>query len=60
MNVVSAFANILSISIGANWLILAVLLLRFLLKKAPRRVICILWAMVAVRLLLPVSFDFVL
>ena len=54
---VSAFANILSISIGANWLILAVLLLRFLLKKAPRRVICILWAMVAVRLLLPVSLE---
>ena len=54
---VSAFANILSISIGANWLILAVLLLRFLLKKAPRRVICILWAMVAMRLLLPVSLE---
>ena len=54
---VSAFANILSISIAANWLILAVLLLRFLLKKAPRRVICILWAMVAVRLLLPVSLE---
>lgn len=54
---VSAFANILSISIGANWLIFAVLLLRFLLKKAPRRVICILWAMVAVRLLLPVSLE---
>lgn len=54
---VSAFANILSISIAANWLILAVLLLRFLLKKAPRRVICILWAMVAMRLLLPVSLE---
>lgn len=54
---VSAFVNILSISIGANWLILAVLLLRFLLKKAPRRVICILWAMVAVRVLLPVSLE---
>lgn len=54
---VSAFANIVGISIGANWLILDVLLLRFLLKKAPRRVICILWAMVAVRLLLPVSLE---
>lgn len=54
---VSAFAKILSISIAANWMILAVLVLRFLLKKAPRRVICILWAMVAVRLLLPVSLE---
>ena len=54
---VSAFAKILSTSIVANWLILAVLLLRLLLKKAPRRVICILWAIVAVRLLLPVSLE---
>ena len=54
---ISAFAKILSISIAANWMILAVLVLRFLLKKAPRRVICILWAMVAVRLLLPVSLE---
>lgn len=54
---VSAFAKILSISIAANWMILAVLVLRFLLKKAPRRVICILWAMVAVRMLLPVSLE---
>ena len=54
---ISAFAKILSISIAANWMILAVLVLRFLLKKAPRRVICILWAMVAVRVLLPVSLE---
>ena len=54
---VSAFAKILSISIAANWMILAVLVLRFLLKKAPRRAICILWALVAVRLLLPVSLE---
>lgn len=54
---VSAFANIVGISIEANWLILAVLLLRFLLKKAPRRVICILWAIVAVRMFLPVSLE---
>ena len=54
---ISAFAKILSISIAANWMILAVLVLRFLLKKAPRRVICILWAMVALRLLLPVSLE---
>lgn len=54
---ISAFAKILSISIAANWMILAVLVLRFLLKKAPRRVICILWAIVAVRMFLPVSLE---
>lgn len=53
----SAFAKILSISIAANWMILAVLVLRFLLKKAPRRAICILWAIVAVRMFLPVSLE---
>lgn len=54
---ISAFAKILSISIAANWMILAVLVLRFLLKKAPRRAICILWAIVAVRMFLPVSLE---
>lgn len=54
---ISAFAKILSISIAANWMILAVLVLRFLLKKAPRRAICILWGIVAVRMFLPVSLE---
>ena len=30
------FLNILNMSIAASWLILAVVLLRFLLKKAPK------------------------
>lgn len=51
------FRAIVKTSIWANWLILAVILLRFLLKRAPKRVICILWAVVAVRLLLPFSIE---
>ena len=43
----AVFAKFVSISIVANWLILAVILLRVLLKKAPRWIICILWALVA-------------
>ena len=38
----AVFAKLVSISILANWLILAVILLRALLKKAPRRISCIL------------------
>ena len=38
------FANLVRISMMANWLILAVMLLRFLLKKAPRWITCVLWA----------------
>ena len=41
----------------ANWLIVAVIVLRLLLKKVPRRVICVLWALVALRLMLPVSVE---
>ena len=51
------FVAIVKNSIWANWLILAVILLRLLFKKAPKRVICILWAVVAVRLLLPFSIE---
>ena len=51
------FAGLVKTAIGANWLILAAIFLRFLLKKAPRRVICLLWAIVALRLVLPVSIE---
>ena len=40
MNMEAVFAKLVSISIVANWLILAVILLRVLLKKAPRRITC--------------------
>lgn len=53
----AVFAKLVSISIVANWLILAVILLRVLLKKAPRWITCILWALVAVRLVFPFSIE---
>ena len=51
------FAGLVKTAIWANWLILAAIFLRFLLKKAPRRVTCLLWAIVALRLVLPVSIE---
>lgn len=51
------FLKIVNMSIMASWLILAVILIRLLLKKAPRWITCALWALVAVRLLLPFSFE---
>ncbi|MBO7402655.1 MAG: peptidase M56, partial [Lachnospiraceae bacterium] len=51
------FLKILNMTITASWLILAVILVRLLLKKAPKWVICLLWALVAVRLVCPVSFE---
>lgn len=49
----AVFTKLLHMSLSASWLILAVLLLRPLLKKAPRWVFCLLWAMVALRLICP-------
>ena len=51
------FIKILNLSINASWLILAIILLRPLLKKAPKWITCGLWAIVAVRLLFPFSIE---
>ena len=52
----TVFLRLFNMSVTASWLILAVVLARQLLKKAPRWISCLLWGLVAVRLLLPVSF----
>lgn len=52
-----AFLNVLNMSIAASWLILAVLLLRFVLKRAPRWIAVLLWGIVAWRLAIPFSFE---
>lgn len=47
------FLEVLNRSITVSWLILAVVLLRLFLKKAPKWISCVLWALVAIRLLAP-------
>lgn len=51
------FLKIINMSITASWLILAVLILRLVLKKAPKWVNVLLWGIVAVRLICPFSFE---
>lgn len=51
------FIKLLNMSIVAGWLVIAVLLLRVFLKKAPRWIFCVLWAFVALRLLIPFSVQ---
>lgn len=51
------FLKILNISITAGWLILAVILIRLFFKKAPKWLSCLLWGLVALRLLIPFSFE---
>ena len=53
----AVFLKLLNLSITASWLILAVILVRFLLKKAPKWISCVLWALVAVRLVCPFSLE---
>ena len=52
-----AFLKIVNMSISASYLVLAVLVLRLILKKAPKWVSVLLWGMVAVRLILPISIE---
>ncbi len=54
------FLKIVNMSISASWLVFAVLLLRILLKKAPKWASVLLWGFVAVRLICPFSFESVL
>ena len=51
------FLSVLNLAINASWLILAVLVARLMLKKAPKWISCLLWGLVAVRLLCPVSLE---
>ena len=51
------FLKIVNMSISAGWLVLAVLVLRFFLKKAPKWSIVTLWGIVAARLLFPFSIE---
>ena len=51
------FLKIINMSISASWLVLAVLILRLILKKAPKWVNVLLWGIVAVRLICPLSFE---
>ena len=53
----SLFLKLVNMSISASWLVLAVVVLRILMKKAPKWMTCALWAMVAIRLVFPFSIE---
>lgn len=51
------FLSIINMSISASWIVLTVLLLRILLKKAPKWIMVLLWGIVAIRLICPFSIE---
>lgn len=60
MRLEDLFVKLFSMSITAGYVVLAVVLLRLLLRKAPRWISCALWALVGLRLILPFSFESVM
>ncbi len=54
------FIKLFNISVTASFVVLAVILVRFLTKKAPRFITCILWGFVGLRLVMPFSIESVL
>lgn len=51
------FLNLVNISITAGWIVIAVMILRLFLKKAPKWINCVLWGIVGLRLIFPVSIE---
>lgn len=57
MSMEELFLKLVNMSITASWLVLAVVLFRVLLKKAPKYIRVLLWGLVGLRLLCPVSIE---
>ena len=53
----SLFLKLVNLSMIASWLVLAVLLIRLVFRKAPKWVRCFLWGLVALRLVCPISIE---
>lgn len=51
------FLELLNLSIMTGWLILAVLVVRVCLKRAPKYIRCILWGLVGLRLVFPFPIE---
>ena len=51
------FLKVINMSISASYIVLAVLLLRLMLKKAPQWITVVLWSVAAVRLVCPFSIE---
>lgn len=52
-----AFLNAVNMSVTASYVIVAVIIVRFLLKKVPKKYSYFLWSAVGFRLIFPFSFD---
>ncbi len=53
----AVFLKLVDLSLAAGWLVLAVLALRLVFRRAPKWVHCLLWGLVGLRLACPVSIE---
>lgn len=51
------FVELVNTSISASWLILAIIAVRFIFKTMPKAMNCVLWGLVAIRLICPFSIE---
>ena len=51
------FLKLLDLSLTASIIVLVVILLRLIFKKAPKWMTCVLWVIVGIRLICPLSFE---
>ena len=51
------FAQIIKMTIESSWLILAVIVIRLILKKAPKWIRCVMWTMVGLKLAIPFTIE---
>ena len=51
------FLKLVDMSMTASWLVLAITAVRFLFRRIPKWISCLLWALVALRLLCPFSIE---
>lgn len=56
-NIANAFTFVFNMSITASYVIIAILLVRLLLRKAPKKYSYILWSVVGFRLTMPISLK---
>lgn len=53
----SVFLHLVNMSITAGWLVLVVMVLRLVFRRAPKWIHCLFWALVALRLIFPLSIE---
>ena len=51
------FLKLVNMSIPASWLVLAILAVRLIFKKVPKWILCLLWGLLAIRLICPFSIE---